>query len=64
MDLLELYNNISLTTRTETMDGLLSEVACQWLNHNTSIMDNKDIRRPWFQNFPVTDRNKLFIGKC
>ena len=62
VELLELFSNMSITAKSETVDDLLADVACEWLNHDVHD-EYANTSRPWFQNYHVTVRNKLFIGK-
>ena len=46
----------------------MRSVACDWLNHDIEIpvidYDHQQIQRQaWADNFPVTVRNQLYIGR-
>ena len=43
----------------------LESVACAWLNHEvvSHSLTETTLGQPWYQNFPVTRKNHLYIGK-
>ena len=68
--LLEMYNKAEESTGLLEVEeeSLLENVACAWLNHEVVIQGALDFpnvnqTQPWYQNFPVTRKNHLYIGR-
>ena len=67
--LLEMYNKEESSGLLEVEEeSLLEKVACDWLKHEVVIQGALDFpnvnqTQPWYQNFPVTRKNHLYIGR-
>ena len=66
--LLEMFNNDTSDNEEDDEEERMQRVACAWLNHDIEIpvidYDNHQVQRQaWADNFPVTVRNQLYIGK-
>ena len=73
MRLLQMFNEAKLNNAgAEEKEGpdLIERVACDWLNHECAkhgsdhfSLNESAAKQPWHENFPVTQRNLLYIGK-
>ena len=76
MRLLQMFNKAQTSTdvfqsgEKGSRPHLLERVACDWLNHECKkhgldhfSLNQSAPKQPWHQNFPVTQRNHLYIGR-
>ena len=74
MRLLQMFNeaktNIGHLAEGEAGPHLYERVACQWLKHECQkhgadhfSLNQSSPKQPWYQNFPVKQRNHLYIGR-
>ena len=72
--LLNMFNrarsNIDVFPAGEKGRNLINKVACDWLNHECKkhgvdhfSLNQSTPTQPWHQNFPVRQRNQLYIGR-
>ena len=63
-----MFNNDTTDNEEDDEEERMQRVACAWLNHDieTPVIDydNHQVQRQaWADNFPVTVRNQLYIGR-